>query len=869
MNFNEAADFWRYEIGVNIIPINSRKKVTYTEWSELEDNTVSEEQHNKWKYYGVFKSGIAVMAGKIWRGKYKGKYLACIDIDNKKGIEEFLSHFGKVGTKEKLAGKTIVEWHRDNPNKVHIYFIVEKPLTKKSGIGTNTKDTLERENVPAIEVKSEGHDGIMIVWPSMHKNGFPYEIIGTKVPTVLDETQSEALENALNLIYSKYNNTHQLRGETSSPIKELFHPEFAVSEGNNRHEALLRMMESLIKRNHTILAEEKIRNFAYIWNQEHCKPPLNDKEFEKQWNDAKKFIMKKNSGENKEKEESTENTNSITEILLAINERCIEIFHDQFNKLYVTLKINDHIECVRFDSNRFKSVIRTEYYAKEHGILSDDKLEGILKLIESQLTLDASIQKRELNLRVAKIDDNSICYDLTNSEWEIIKISKDGWEIVQNNKVPIFKRYDASSIPQAHPSKDYDNDIFTEFIKLFNLGSKNDIILFSVLLISLFLPDIPKPILILSGEGGGAKTTTFNIIKKIVDPGSTDTIAFPNQINDLVQILDHNYVNCFDNVSSISDEISDLLCRAVTGSGYSKRALYTDDSDIIYKFKRFIGVNGINLATTRADFLDRSIIIKARRIEDKLRKKEADIEKELERLKPYVLGYIFDILVKVFKYREEQPNEKIFENGYPRMADFAEWGEIIARRLGYKNNEFINAYYENISNQNDEVIESSPVAEAILLFVGDREDGYFWSGTPSRLHRDLTNMIDQVKPDLKKSNLWPKASSTLTPKINEVKPNLKQRGVDIVTGERDNEGNRIITITKLSIVNKNFDNEDSEQVKLMDILTKEDEENEGESFNPHIYRLGSTDTWRCDKCPQKADIHFMKKHRCTSNNNRV
>jgi hypothetical protein len=36
LNFNEAADFWRYEIGVNVIPINSRKKVTYTEWSELE-----------------------------------------------------------------------------------------------------------------------------------------------------------------------------------------------------------------------------------------------------------------------------------------------------------------------------------------------------------------------------------------------------------------------------------------------------------------------------------------------------------------------------------------------------------------------------------------------------------------------------------------------------------------------------------------------------------------------------------------------------------------------------------------------------------------------------------------------------------------
>ena len=108
---------------------------------------------------------------------------------------------------------------------------------------------------------------------------------------------------------------------------------------------------------------------------------------------------------------------------------------------------------------------------------------------------------------------------------------------------------------------------------------------------------------------------------------------------------------------------------------------------------------------------------------------------------------------------------------------------------------------------------------------------------------------------------WPKASSTLTPKINEVKSNLKHRGVDIVTGERDTEGYRIITITKLLTIKKSFDdNEEDGQVNLMDILSKEDED---ESFNPKIYRIGSTDIWECNNCPQSGDIHFMKKHICT------
>ncbi len=112
-------------------------------------------------------------------------------------------------------------------------------------------------------------------------------------------------------------------------------------------------------------------------------------------------------------------------------------------------------------------------------------------------------------------------------------------------------------------------------------------------------------------------------------------------------------MNFFDNVSSISEDESDLLCRAVTGAGFSKRALYSNDDDFIYKFKRALGVNGINLATTRADFLDRSLVIKLKRIPKDKRRKKEDIDREFEELRPFVLGYIFDILVKVLKYREE------------------------------------------------------------------------------------------------------------------------------------------------------------------------------------------------------------------------
>ena len=491
--------------------------------------------------------------------------------------------------------------------------------------------------------------------------------------------------------------------------------------------------------------------------------------------------------------------------------------------------------------------------------MNDDKLHGILQLIKADTDYNANIKTTKLNLRVAQKND-TFFYDLANQKWELVRIASDGWEIVKNNEIPLFKRYENNSKAQVYPStstnEQNNKECFNQFLKLFNLRNSKDFLLLSVYVISLFIPEIPKVILGISGNGGGAKTTTFRLIKDIVDPSNVDILSFNKNINDLIQILEHHYVNFFDNVSSVSQELSDLLCRAVTGSGYLKRSsLYTDDKDIPYNFKRCIGLNGINVVTTRPDLVDISLSLRVERIPEDKRKKEDEIKQEFERLKPFVLGYVFDILVKVLKYREDHKDEKILK-GSPRMADFAEWGEIISRCLGNKDNEFIDAYQENIDNQNDEIIESTPVAESIILFMADKER---WDGTPSQLYKFLEDIISQIYYDLRRSNLWPKAANRLTAKINEITPNLLKRNIEVVTGEKNSEGNRVIKICNLNNSNNS---------------SVEKDKNHGENtpnslndqfINLNIHRIGRSDTFACDKCPKTGDKHFMKEHSCKRN----
>jgi hypothetical protein len=85
----------------------------------------------------------------------------------------------------------------------------------------------------------------------------------------------------------------------------------------------------------------------------------------------------------------------------------------------------------------------------------------------------------------------------------------------------------------------------------------------------------------------------------------------------------------------------------------------------------------VSMVTTRPDFIDRSLILKIERIPEDKRKKEEDIRKELERLRPYLLGHIFDILIQYLDYKEKHKGEIIIKNP-PRMADFAGSCEIIS-----------------------------------------------------------------------------------------------------------------------------------------------------------------------------------------------
>jgi hypothetical protein len=328
---NRWANFWFYNIGVNVVPAITQSKTIRRgfNWNKWQTEELPSTEFEKMKDDGYFDDGIAIVCGcRIWRGVYKGKYFSAIDLDNALAIEEFCTRDGNKhhSSLEELAQNTLVEQHPDNPTKAHIYFISEsRPLITKASDNrttTNDRDTADLINsnkIPAFEVK--GFGTLMFCSPSLHKSGQRYQIIKTptKVPTVLNTAATQELENHFDNICKKYGLSYLENagsggnGKSLTPIQNLFQERTRIYEGQNRHEALMRAMESLIARNRNILSLEEIIELSRKWNEQHCVPPLDDREFERQWRDATKFIADKhNDNDDAAQEEQVENKNKKT-----------------------------------------------------------------------------------------------------------------------------------------------------------------------------------------------------------------------------------------------------------------------------------------------------------------------------------------------------------------------------------------------------------------------------------------------------------------------------------------------------------------------------------------------------------------------------
>lgn len=453
----------------------------------------------------------------------------------------------------------------------------------------------------------------------------------------------------------------------------------------------------------------------------------------------------------------------------------ISFSQDSLGNTYASYSEGEMISNTRIESRKFKSFLRKKIYTKFNKALPKKIMSDLIdSLAGVALTTGKS---KEFFVRTYKSAPNEYFYDLAREDGTFIKINDQDWSIVKGGSNQFIRPSGMLEIPI--PKKCLDLEVLKKY---FCDGCEgNFLLIISYLIKSMIHDSGPFPILCFMGEQGTGKSWKSRAVKSLIDPSKPTLRSPPKGEEQFALYANSNWLLALDNLSTITNSMSDIYCRLSTGGGFATRKLYSNEEEFILEVIRPILINGINSVTTRGDFLERSLIIELNRISK--RKPEKILNEEFNKDKPLILGTLFSIFSKVLSIKDD-----ISLENPPRMADFATIGVAVERVLGFKEGVFLSSYENNMGSSMESSLEKDNVALALYQILRDNDNKF--EGTVSELFEEFIYCVG--------GNLryLPRTPGKLSEYLKRLAPLLKRQGIEITWGERQGgTGRRMIRIT--------------------------------------------------------------------------
>jgi hypothetical protein len=385
----------------------------------------------------------------------------------------------------------------------------------------------------------------------------------------------------------------------------------------------------------------------------------------------------------------------------------------------------------------------------------------------------------ETHLRVARIGDR-IVIDLGDSSGRCVQVTPLGWSVMEDTAGVVFRRTELTGAlpePQRSPWLPMGGSMYPLW-ECLNIA-KRDMLPVLAWLVASFDPLIPHPILSLSGEQGTGKTTAARRLGSLVDPSPVPVRTAPKDIEQWIVAAAGSHVVWLDNLSGIPEWLSDALCRASTGDGLVRRALFTDGGLAVTSFRRVVGLTAIDAGALRGDLADRLLSAELERIPDSARRRDQEMAAQWDKQHAVIFGTLLDLLQRVMA---TMPAVEL--DAMPRMADFALYLAAVDDVVG-SDRYGLKVYLDQRTTLAEDVIESDPVAAMIRKWVRGREwspnkeDGT-WRGSAG----DLRALLMKDMATTPKG--WPSSARSMSARLKKVAPALRHLGVAVEQGQRSN-----------------------------------------------------------------------------------
>ena len=465
------------------------------------------------------------------------------------------------------------------------------------------------------------------------------------------------------------------------------------------------------------------------------------------------------------------------DVLIALSEEAT-LFHTSDHEGYADIITSGHRETHRVRGQAFKQWLRHEYFKQTRSGVNSDAMQIAIETIAAKASFEG--EEHQVHIRVAQ-HAGDIYVDVGDASWCGVKVTAEGWEVVEQPPV----RFQRSPGTRALPIPERGGSI--EVLKSFcNIASEADFVLLVAFALAVLRPNSNYAVLVLTGEQGSCKSTTIRFIVWLTDPRVPEQRSLPRDEDDLITAAKGAHLLPYDNVSGLKDWLSDAFCRLATGGGTGKRKLYSDDDEVLFAGRSPISLNGIEDLIGRADLLDRCVMLTHQPIPENRRRDERELESAFKAAAPKIMGALFDGISSGLKHLAD-----IKITNKPRMADFALWAEACTRAY-WKEGTFLEAYRANLDASVELVLESSPVGEAVRLFMARKTE---WTGTSSDLLSLLTALIGEQAA---KEQNWPRRANLFSGKLRRAAPALRKTGVHITFERGGHASTRTIKIVARS-----------------------------------------------------------------------
>ena len=460
----------------------------------------------------------------------------------------------------------------------------------------------------------------------------------------------------------------------------------------------------------------------------------------------------------------------------------MEFWHDREGEPWVTLRNGEHVEHHKLKTKTPRRFITHLYYQAHEKPPNAQAVQEALSQLEAKAVFDGP--EHEVYTRLAEVD-GVIYLDLANDRWEVVKLSPEGWAIVDADTVPVRFRRPRGMLPLPTPKP---GGTLRTLAELLNVPpDSRDLKLITAWLLQSLRGTGPYPVLVLTGEQGSGKSTAAKMLRALLDPNVSPLRSLSRDERDLFIAAVNGWALAFDNISGLSQWTSDALCKLSTGGGLSTRQLFSDDDETLLDALRPVVLNGITDFVDKQDLVSRALQVRLPSIPKAERKPEAAIWKDFAEVQPGILGALLDVAVQGLQRLPTTTLETL-----PRLADFALWATACETPLDWPTGAFTAAYQGAQDDLIKDALEAEPVAVA-LLKLPEHEDkagikAVKWTFTASGL-LDKLNEIEGHKDGKRPPKGWPGAAHILSGTLKRIAPALLEQGLE-VKQDRDTDAQR-------------------------------------------------------------------------------